>query len=636
MATIATATETESVTQQDTQTTERRPAPRKPLTVAIRMMDQILEKTNSRTEYFRAVTHFMVDHFGGLYGSIDVRSGASHFSEDVQTPGLDIDTLLSLIDAIVLEAQSDDRSIARRFQSPGSKDTVAVSTPIHNGDGELAGALVVVLPSSDNESIKQAAVEIADLVSRIHVEKDREDEAAPRPLDQESLAMKAILRVANYSTPEEMAFSLVNSLAQKLDCTQVAMGRVEGNEIELLAVSGMSEFSTNSPGLVDVKQAMEECLDHRESILVQKSNEGGAAESDGYLLHRHWHQQTAASPVFSIPLKLDDETVNSVISLRRDANKPFLDADVEKAKSTLTPFGPAVELLARARQTTWQKIRQTVRETKRSIAQPKSKARRITSIATLVGLAIFLFGWMPFRLTVPCTIEVSQGRQITAPFDGMISEVLARPGDRVTKGQVLARFDTRDLMIERQAISAELNVAQVALNRAVMDGDAASAAVARAEYQLQSVRRAAIDQKIRMAEIRAADDGEVIRGDLITEIGAVKQMGTPLMRVAPKEGWFVQLKIPDSMSTYVKSGQIGQFASVSRPGDRQKVRVTRVVPSAEVVDGKNLFIAEADVEGDAEWMRAGMEGVAKIKTGWQPVWWIALHRITDPIRMGAS
>jgi len=47
----------------------------------------------------------------------------------------------------------------------------------------------------------------------------------------------------------------------------------------------------------------------------------------------------------------------------------------------------------------------------------------------------------------------------------------------------------------------------------------------------------------------------------------------------------------------------------------------------------NAFLLRAQLEDDAEWLRPGMTGVAKIDGGRRTLWWRATHRIVDFIRM---
>jgi hypothetical protein len=83
----------------------------------------------------------------------------------------------------------------------------------------------------------------------------------------------------------------------------------------------------------------------------------------------------------------------------------------------------------------------------------------------------------------------------------------------------------------------------------------------------------------------------------------------------------------------VVSGLRGAFASYARPEDVREFRVSRVLAGAEVRDSRNVYVAEAEIGALADWMRPGMDGVAKVRIGRRPVWWIALHRVIDYLRI---
>jgi hypothetical protein len=83
----------------------------------------------------------------------------------------------------------------------------------------------------------------------------------------------------------------------------------------------------------------------------------------------------------------------------------------------------------------------------------------------------------------------------------------------------------------------------------------------------------------------------------------------------------------------VAAGQAGLFAGFARPNQQVAFHVDRVLESAQVVDGRNVILAEADVEPQAEWLRPGMEGVARVQIGSRRIWWVALHRAMDYLRL---
>ncbi|MCH7925548.1 MAG: diguanylate cyclase, partial [Planctomycetes bacterium] len=77
----------------------------------------------------------------------------------------------------------------------------------------------------------------------------------------------------------------------------------------------------------------------------------------------------------------------------------------------------------------------------------------------------------------------------------------------------------------------------------------------------------------------------------------------------------------------------GFFASYARPEESRPFRIERIIPKAQVENGRNVFVAEARIGGRADWIRPGLEGVAKIQVGRRGVWWITLHRAIDYLRM---
>ena len=58
-----------------------------------------------------------------------------------------------------------------------------------------------------------------------------------------------------------------------------------------------------------------------------------------------------------------------------------------------------------------------------------------------------------------------------------------------------------------------------------------------------------------------------------------------------------------------------------------------MVPAAEATGSRKAFRVEAALELDRPWVRAGIEGVARIDAGSRPAWWVCFHRFTDWLRL---
>ena len=208
------------------------------------------------------------------------------------------------------------------------------------------------------------------------------------------------------------------------------------------------------------------------------------------------------------------------------------------------------------------------------------------------------------------------------------------PGDEVLQGQLLLRMDTQELEIERAQLLAELEVALLETTNAAKEKDIAVAAQSQARADIARNKLAAVEHKIAQADIVSPCPGAVLLGDITPRVGEVVPLGEPLLEFAPHSHWIVELHVPEYAAPYLGPGQVGEFTTNARPDERSHCQLSRIDPASAVVNGQNVFTAEAQVDGETpSWLRSGMQGVARINAGKQPVWWVWLHRVIDSIRL---
>lgn len=58
-----------------------------------------------------------------------------------------------------------------------------------------------------------------------------------------------------------------------------------------------------------------------------------------------------------------------------------------------------------------------------------------------------------------------------------------------------------------------------------------------------------------------------------------------------------------------------------------------IEPEAEVVDGENVFRVRVELDEQPAWLRAGVEGVAKIDVGRRRYAWMWTRDAVDWVRM---
>lgn len=243
-------------------------------------------------------------------------------------------------------------------------------------------------------------------------------------------------------------------------------------------------------------------------------------------------------------------------------------------------------------------------------------------------------GTKAYIVSVPCEMVAAEKRHLAAPFEGAIAAAHVKPGERVEAGQLLVELETTDLVSRRDSLLAELRIAELELARAVKEKDATAAAQARSKIEIGRANLAVTKHRIAQARIRAPEDGVVLTGDLLPRVGEVVPLGEPLLEVAPEDRWSVELHVPESVAVYLAAGQTGKFTTNALPDQTQQCRLQRIDPATEVVNGNNVFTAEAELSHNSPtWIRAGMKGVARIDAGRRPVWWVWLHRSIDSVRL---
>lgn len=441
------------------------------------------------------------------------------------------------------------------------------------------------------------------------------------PVSSDARTLELIARTAAYRDTREFAFALVGSLATRYGCGKVAFGLVEERRVRVLAISGMDQFKATSPGVVDVQQAMEEAYDSGCVVSGQSLVKNERARS--MPIHQRWAASTR-SAVVSFPIMAGGETV-AVLTLQRDGINPLTDADISGLQESIEPFGPAIQLSVRGDRGIGQHLKALTRQCVRQMREPQTRIGRIARVVTAAAVMIFFFGWMPYRPATPCMIVPANLNHSIASFDMKLAETMVRSGDLVQAGQVLAKFDTRELQLERSRLIASRNQAEVDVRKALAAGDAASASLSKATSRAFQCQLDTVESKIADCTITAPAAGMVVEADLSTKIGQVFAQGEPILSFSTMDQWELQLHVPERMARFIQFDQHGSFAPIATPGVKHAYRIENVSGAAEVVDGKNVIVAKAAVEGSPSELRHGMKGVARTHTGWRPVCWVALH-----------
>ncbi len=569
-------------------------------------------------------------HFRAPFACWYSRIGADVLSEEYHNGPTSPGFWRPAVREVLNEATARGRATARLLAArDGSGRIALLAAPLLDSHGEACGAIGLVCGSAEADaSARLAQLEALGALAlqalTAHAATGGGNAAQQR--EARGVQAGALARAADCDTETALAYSITNGLRNKFGFEQVVLGAVRRRRVELLSISGLDDVKSRSPGVRAIAAALDECLDHGASIVAQRA-ESGADLSPAFRLHESWRAAAHGAAVASIPLVFRGECV-AVLGVRASANQPFTADSLQKLRATVETYAGALRLMREARRSLPRHALDAAHHAVRWVGQG-GWGRRIAVGASTLAALWFVFGTLPYRLAADSVVRAEQQITLSMPFDGTLANLAAAAGDAVRAGQLLAEIDASALKLQARELEAEIEVSKTTATRALAAQSPVEARLAQANLELLHARRATVLRQIEQARINAPFDGLVVDGDLRQQVGAALPRGTPLLQVAPGEGWLLEIELPEHALSVIAAGATGRFAPLAQPELSAPIEVTRVRASGEVRNGRSVFVAEARLTLATGWLRPGIQGVVKLDGGRKPVWWLTFRRAAD-------
>lgn len=252
------------------------------------------------------------------------------------------------------------------------------------------------------------------------------------------------------------------------------------------------------------------------------------------------------------------------------------------------------------------------------------QARVTISVAAFLVLAMFIP--LPYRLHTEGLVRPKVTRFVVAHHDSILEESLVRPGDRVKRGDILARLDKQETETRLATLRAERDKAKKMFDQAMARGNTAAAQLARLdvlryEQQLKQVR-----EQQRHLIITSPVSGMVLSGDLQRAEGSPVSRGQTLFEVAPLDTMEVEVAIPEEDIALVPDRALVSLRFVAYPDQLWSDRFVRIEPKAIIRENRNVFIGILEFENRKHLLHPGMRARAKIHTGTRLLGWILFRK----------
>ena len=510
-------------------------------------------------------------------------------------------------------------------EQPGAEVADFVAYPLFRGE-EVVGAVTLTL-AIRSESQRQAVLQLLQW-GMVWLENAVNNETAERSAASVA-ALKAVSLISRDLPLAVVGHELCNFLAERLDCSHVALGTWVGLQVRVLSMSNQLQFDRRVSQIGQLEFAMEECLDQGERIVLPAGSGQGKVPIQA---HEQLLSAYGNSSVCTLPLKAEGESVGALI-LIRDRNNGFDEIAVDLLAGIADRVGPLVHLKQREARSGWGRFAQPLTAWLGRLFGAGHLKLKVTAAAGLLLFCMLTLIQADHRISAVSSVEGALQQAVVAPFAGYLSSANTRAGDHVEEGQVLAVLDDRDLLLEHEKWSSERDKHSKEYQQALAVRDRAkvsmmSARIAQADAQLRLV-----GEQLTRTQLRAPFAGVIVSGDLSRALGAPVERGQLLFEIVPSEGYHINLEVDEHDVAAIEAGQQASLRLAGMPDEIIPLRISRIFPVASADQGSNHFRVEGELETTPGGLRPGMQGVAKIVVGRASLLTVWTSSLLDRLRL---
>lgn len=525
--------------------------------------------------------------------------------------------------------------IEAETHEPGTDLGAHIFVTVIRVKGRVIGLTTVVAECRD-AAVLQQTMPMRELAAGLYEGFQARIEANARETEAQRVrqAMALLAQSQEGEGFNGAAMNLVNELARQFKCARVSLGWVRGQMVRVVAMSDTEHIKRHSEDVALAELAMAECLDQQQPIVFPIPADAEALLQQA-VVHSH-RKLVAGKPGYnalSLPLRNKDEWIG-VVTLER-TNEPFDTGLIQFLQLTFDVVAPHLQDRRDSDRWLLGHMWRSVEKSAAYLVGPKHIAWKLGGLAAVAVLAFILFGTWTYRISSPFVFESHDRRILPAPFEARLVEALVEPGEAVKQGQVLASLDTTQLRLQLAESQAKYELAELDRTNAGTERKYSQMEQAVAAMRLAKARIDLLTYQIEAATIRSPVDGVVLNGAWRDKIGGVVKQGDQLFEVSPLKELVATIHVDERDADLLNfaSGQTGELATRSQPGETVNFTIKSVVPAAGPIKAVNAFEVRATLDKPVAWLRPGMEGLAKIDVGSKPIYWILTHRLVDVVRL---
>lgn len=421
----------------------------------------------------------------------------------------------------------------------------------------------------------------------------------------------------------------VTELATCLSCSRVSLGLTKGSSVTVCALSNSSRLDTRQNLLRDISSAMNEAVDQDATVTwpPKKCRLPHITHAQEVLVRHGDTKSILSTPLYDGQLAIGALTLefNNVETIEQDC--------IEICETLSRLLGPVLSLKQDKERPIALKIWAKFQDMVVSLCGREKVALKLYLLLLLGSLAFFSTASGDYRVTAKARLEGSVKRVVTAPLDGFVASTHYRAGDLVTAGDLLAKLDDRDLLLEQVQLASQQDQLEKEHRAALSSHDRSATAIINARSRQVAAKISLIEQQLLRTRLQAPFDGMVVSGDLSQNIGSPVENGQVLFEIAPLDNYRVVLEVDERDIGELQEDQSGVLTLTGLPDSTLPFTVNRIIPLSTPREGRNVFEVQGELDEHSMSVRPGMEGIAKVSIERRKLIWVWTHELIDWLRL---
>lgn len=442
--------------------------------------------------------------------------------------------------------------------------------------------------------------------------------------------LEALVKVSGEITStldlDRVLHAIVTEPGNVISYERAAIALEQRGRLQLRAVTGVVHINTSDPEIVRLQNLLEWASLSRDPILITQHGEEVEDErEETRAKFQAYFEQTGMRGFHSVPLADDDGRVGILAFESRDPD--FLNtAHLEMIKVLAGQATVALRNASLYREVPFIDVLEPILAKKRKFLALE-KRRRALLVAGVVAVVVFLAAVpLPLRVDGPATVSPARTAKIQPEVAGIVQRVNVHEGDYVRKGTPLANIDDWTYRAALSSAQAKYDNAVSQMDRALAGNDGTEAGIQRVQAEYWKGEVARDQERLANTVLRSPIDGRVATPHIENLVGRELKEGDTFAEIVETQQATVDVAIDELDVARLQAGEKAAIKLEGIPNKTYRSKVAVVSPESQLQGNERYFFARIPVDNQDGLIRPGMQGRAKISTGWSSAGWVLFRR----------